>query len=95
MIAAAIWLSGRTAQLKQGVGPWKWWAAVPMALALLLGWRPFDKLQDFLYRDAIEMLGSRMEMAHYAAFLFPTASIIGLALYEILERRAARLQAER
>jgi hypothetical protein len=91
-----LWLWGRTAELKHGAGPWKWFAAFPLVVALSVGWGFFGKLTgDFLYRDAIEMFGPRIEICHYVAFFLPLFCIVGLPTYEFLDRRAARLEAER
>jgi hypothetical protein len=87
LIAVGVWIVGRTAELKHGAKPWKWAAAFPMFLALILGWSPFMRMSDFIYRLAIEPYGTKMRMAHYMAFMLPVICVAALAGYEYWDRK--------
>jgi hypothetical protein len=87
LVAVAIWIAGRTAELKHGAGPYKWAAALPLFIALVLGWSPFMRMRDFIYRLAIQPFGTKMSVAHYAAFMLPILCIAALVGFEYWDRK--------
>jgi hypothetical protein len=87
VVGAIIWVTGRNAQLKDNAKPWKWFAALPLFLAMVYGWAPFWRVRDGFYRAAIEPFGKKMQMAHYAAFLVPFVCVAALAAWEFYDQK--------
>lgn len=86
----AIWVSGRRAELKYSARPWKWLASLPFALSLFAALIPLVKVSDFFYRTALEPLGKKTEIAHYAAILLPLLGLLSLAVWELVDRKQGR-----
>jgi len=87
VVGAIIYIAGRNAEIRDNAKPWKWWGALPMALALMAGWRPFMSVRDGFYQAAIEPNGKKMLYAHYGAFLVPVLVIIGLVAWQIMDTK--------
>jgi hypothetical protein len=86
VFGVVMWIGSRNAELKTGKPrPWKWAAAIPFLIALYTGWDPIARVRDFMYREAIEPLGKKMLMAHYAAFLVPVVALIALAVWHYMD----------
>ena len=90
VVGVVIWIAGRNAELKDRAKPWKWFAALPFALAAYAGWDPFFRASfDTFYKAAIEPYGKKMQFAHVAAFWIPVFCILGLAVWEYIDRKRA------
>lgn len=86
LIGAVVFISGRSAELKMGA-TWKWWALLPMALALWIGFKPVKYLFDPVYRGAAEEYGRKMILGHYMAFGFPVILILAAVAWHFAEKR--------
>ena len=87
-VGIVIWIAGRNAELKEHAKPWKWFAAIPLALAAYAGWDPFFRITfDNFYKAAIEPYGKKMQWAHIAAFWLPVLCVCLLGVWELVDRK--------